>query len=304
MPSMKNSNHQAPHKLAHWGLLKICILVLCVGTANAESTSSERSLTLSSGTDATLTLPAAKSSTHGMVIMIHGWSGQKDEVGDLYKRQAGVLAERNIASLRMNIRGESEREATNYRLTSTFVSRVQDAQAGVDWAIEHYPELPIGLLGFSYGGATALELISQKPALYKTVVLWSSILNPNELFLDQPAEPFRQALETGEGAIQDWTTLLITREHVLGMIGFDPMRGLPQYRGALLSLRGSEDFVPQHDPEILKQAGGTQLESRVLQGADHIFNAFDPTKRYGERIIEQTAVWFEQTLPATQAAGG
>ena len=197
MPAMKNCNRQAPHKLAHWGLLKICILVLCVGTANAESTSSERSLTLSSGTDATLTLPAAKSSTHGMVIMIHGWSGQKDEVGDLYKRQAGVLAERNIASLRMNIRGESEREATNYRLTSTFVSRVQDAQAGVDWAIEHYPELPIGLLGFSYGGATALELISQKPALYKTVVLWSSILNPNELFLDlslihisEPTRPY------------------------------------------------------------------------------------------------------------------
>ena len=237
-----------------------------------------------------------------MVIMIHGWSGQKDEVGDLFKRQAQALAERNIASLRMNIRGESEREATNYRLTSTFVSRVQDAQAGVDWAIEHHPLLPIGLLGFSYGGATAMELISQEPAQYQSLVLWSSILNPNELLLDQPAEPLRQALETGEGAIQDWTTLLITRAHVLGMIGFDPLRGLPQYRGALLSLRGSEDSVPQHDPEILKQAGGKRLEYRILQGADHIFNAVDPTKRYGARIIEQTAVWFEQTLPAIQAA--
>jgi hypothetical protein len=59
--------------------------------------------------------------------------------------------------------------------------------------------------------------------------------------------------------------------------------------------------VPQHDPKILKQAGGTRLEYRILQGADHIFNAFDPTKRYGERIIEQTASWFEQTLPPIQA---
>lgn len=300
---MKNCILRAHHKLVYGSLLKICLLILWAGTANAESTPSEHSLTLSSGANATLTLPAGKSSARGMVIMIHGWSGQKDEVGDLFKRQAKALAERNIASLRMNIRGESERKATNYRLTSTFVSRVQDAQAGVDWAIEHYRLLPIGLLGFSYGGATAMELISQQPAQYKTLVLWSSILNPNELFLDQPAAPFRQALETGEAAIQDWTTLLITREHVLGMIGFDPMRGLPQYRGALLSLRGSEDSVPQHDPNILQQAGGAHLEYRVLQGADHIFNAFDPTKRYGDRIIEQTAAWFEQTLPAIPAAG-
>jgi alpha/beta superfamily hydrolase len=298
---MKNCIFRARHKLTYSSLLKFCLLILWAGTTNAESKSSEHSLTLSSGANATLKLPPAKSSARGMVIMIHGWSGQKDEVGDLFKRQAEALAERNIASLRMNIRGESEREATNYRLTSTFVSRVQDAQAGVDWTTKHYSQLPIGLLGFSYGGATAMELISQQPGLYKTLVLWSSILNPNELLLDQPAEPFRQALETGEGAIQDWTTLLITREHVLGMIGFNPMRGLPQYRGALLSLRGSEDSVPQHDPKILKQAGGTRLEYRILQGADHIFNAFDPTKRYGERIIEQTASWFEQTLPPIQA---
>ena len=300
---MKNRILRARNPRAPGSLLKICLLILCVGTANAESTPSERSLTLSSGANATLTLPADSSSARGMVIMIHGWSGQKDEVGDLFKRQAKALAERNIASLRMNIRGESEREATNYRLTSTFVSRVQDAQAGVDWAIEHYRLLPIGLLGFSYGGATAMELISQEPTQYQSLVLWSSILNPNELFIGQPAEPFRQALETGEGAIQDWATLLITREHVLGMIGFDPLRGLPRYRGALLSLRGSEDSVPQHDPKILKRAGGARLEYRILQGADHIFNAFDPTKRYGDRIIKQTTSWFEQTLPAIETAG-
>lgn len=258
---MKNRIRQTCNRLDHGCLLTICFLILSAGTASAESTPSARALTLSSGANATLTLPLAKSSARGMVIMIHGWSGQKDEVGDLFKRQAQALAERNIASLRMNIRGESEREATNYRLTSTFVSRVQDAQAGVDWAIEHHPLLPIGLLGFSYGGATAMELISQEPAQYQSLVLWSSILNPNELLLDQPAEPLRQALETGEGAIQDWTTLLITRAHVLGMIGFDPLRGLPQYRGALLSLRGSEDSVPQHDPEILKQAGGKRRVS-------------------------------------------
>ncbi|MBT5052887.1 MAG: hypothetical protein HOM69_06655, partial [Gammaproteobacteria bacterium] len=112
---MKNCILRARHKLTYSSLLKFCLLILWAGTANAESKSSEHSLTLSSGANATLKLPPAKSSARGMVIMIHGWSGQKDEVGDLFKRQAEALAERNIASLRMNIRGESEREATNYR---------------------------------------------------------------------------------------------------------------------------------------------------------------------------------------------
>ena len=62
-------------------------------------------------------------------------------------------------------------------------------------------------------------------------------------------------------------------------------------------------FHQQHDPKILKRAGGARLEYRILQGADHIFNAFDPTKRYGDRIIKQTTSWFEQTLPAFETAG-
>jgi hypothetical protein len=82
---MKNCIPRAHNPRVPGRLLKICLLILWAGTANAESTPSERSLTLSSGADATLTLPATKSSARGMVIMIHGWSGQKDEVGDLFK---------------------------------------------------------------------------------------------------------------------------------------------------------------------------------------------------------------------------
>ena len=47
------------------------------------------------------------------VLMIHGWAGQMDEVGDMYKHLAQRLSDQGIASIRINIRGESEREATN-----------------------------------------------------------------------------------------------------------------------------------------------------------------------------------------------
>ena len=42
------------------------------------------------------------------VVMVHGWSGVLDEVGDLYARQASQLADRGISSIRMQIQGEGD----------------------------------------------------------------------------------------------------------------------------------------------------------------------------------------------------
>ena len=38
------------------------------------------------------------------VVMVQGWSGVMDEVGDLYARQASQLADRGISSIRMQIK--------------------------------------------------------------------------------------------------------------------------------------------------------------------------------------------------------
>jgi len=78
---MKNCIPRAHNPRVPGRLLKICLLILWAGTANAESTPSERSLTLSSGADATLTLPATKSSARGMVIMIMAGQVRKMKSG-------------------------------------------------------------------------------------------------------------------------------------------------------------------------------------------------------------------------------
>ena len=272
-------------------------LVLVAQSVLALEPSQTRDLTLSTGTSATLTLSAPDRKAQGIVVMIHGWSGQKDEVGGLFKRQAEALAKQGIHSLRMDIRGESEREKSGFRLTSTFKSRINDALAGADWADKTYPSLPIGLLGFSYGGATAMALIGRAPELYQSVVFWSTIINPSEIITDDPkGEPYRAAIEHGEGYVDDFVRLTVTREHVLGMIGYNPLDGLKHYSGALLSIRGSLDSVPMHDPLILKAAGQAAGEYRIIQGADHLFNVFDTEADFDLRLIRQTTRWFEDTL--------
>ena len=282
--------------------LQVFLLALCLTVATHLQANAFRNsvVTLSTGATATLVLPVDNAELRGLIVLIHGWSGSPDEVGDLFKRQAHKLAEQGFASIRMGIRGESERAASGYRLDSTFLSRVADAKAGVDWITERHPGLPIGLLGFSYGGATALELVSQAPLKYDSVVLWSTTINPNDILLDpRRAVAFREAIESGEGFYDDWTRLTLTRAHVIGMIGFDPMRGLKDFKGAILSLHGSLDYLPLHGPEIIQTAGGERAEYRVIKGADHIFNAFDSDKSFGERILNMSAQWFDSTLSPT-----
>jgi pimeloyl-ACP methyl ester carboxylesterase len=257
----------------------------------------ELAVTLASKSEATVVLPKNGQKPNQFVVMIHGWAGEKDEVGGLFKRVGDRLAHYRIGSIRMDIRGESERKNNQIRLTSTFSSRIEDAQAGVNWVKENYPEAKIGLLGFSYGGATALQLVSQTPESFQSVVLWSSITNPLEI-LAKPelSGTHRTAIETGESTYEDWTTLTLTRKHIIGMIGYNPLIGLGNYTGALLSIRGSKDHVPLHGPSILAAANGTVEEYRVIQGADHIFNVFDPEVNYAERLIKQTTNWLIETM--------
>ena len=232
----------------------------------------------------------------GAVLMIHGWAGQMDEVGDMYKRLAAELAAENIASLRINIRGESEREATNYRLTSTFASRIQDAKAGLEYLLTTYPETKIGLLGFSLGGATALELVGQSPEAIDSLLLWSTVGNPNLMFTDFTEAQKESLMQQGEVTIPYWVDLTISQEHYLGFQGYDPFPALKNYRGALLSIRGTEDYVPAQEALIFAAASASPEKELIIEKADHIFNVLDPESVHDERLIEASKTWFSETL--------
>ena len=231
------------------------------------------------------------------VLMIHGWAGQMDEVGDMYKHLAQKLSKQGIASVRINIRGESEREATNYTLTSTFGSRVVDAKTGLDFLHNTYPDLPKGVVGFSLGASTAIALAGNYPKQISSMVLWSAAGNPDTVVESLlSAEQRRQVLETGSVVFQDWEALTITKQHFLGLIGYDIFTPFRAYTGALLCIRGTEDTLPDIDRKIIDTASSELEEYRHISGADHIFDAFNPNAKFSERVLVQTVTWLVDTL--------
>ena len=232
------------------------------------------------------------------VLMIHGWASQMNEVGDMYLRLAEQLAEQGYASLRINIRGESEREKTNFKMNSTFGSRIADAQAGLNFLREQYPDTPIAVVGFSLGGATAMALTGNNPDEISSLVLWSSAGDPAEMLGSMPADVVKEILNKGEAKVQEWVELTITRQHLLGMLGYDIFTPLEKYQGALLSIRGTDDFVTPQESKIFASANASPEESHLISGADHIYHSLAPDSPYVARVITHTVRWLNDTIPA------
>lgn len=274
---------------------------LSSSAASSQNVNLSQKINLSSGAKGVLEKPSctpkndSNANVKGAVLLIHGWAGQKDEVGDLYKDLAHQLSTHCIASVRFDVRGEAEREASNYTLSSTFKSRVEDAQAGLDYLQAQYPSTRLVVVGFSLGGATAMELVSTHPKAFEGLVLWSTALNPNEVVTNtQNFKEVRQALEEGQSTIKSWVDLTLTRKHVVGMLGYNPIRNLGDFEGKMLAIRGANDYLPAHEKVIFEASNAVSEDAYYLGGADHIFNVYEPDKSKKKEVLNLSVNWIKQ----------
>mgnify|MGYP003566100356 CR=1 FL=1 len=92
-----------------YGIL-LCAALLASGSlfvphvSAGELSAQERAVTLEGGIQGIVLEPEADSPLP-VVLMLHGFGSQKDEVGDMYKRLAAALGEQGIALLVVSFRG-------------------------------------------------------------------------------------------------------------------------------------------------------------------------------------------------------
>lgn len=112
----------------------------------------------------TLTLPANGQATHPTVLILHGFTGQRQELPvnntkeTMFSRTARLLAENGYASLRIDFRGSGESEGQ--WADTTFSGQISDARA----ALNYLAGLPqVGHSGFKSGWTGRLGHRCQRP---------------------------------------------------------------------------------------------------------------------------------------------
>lgn len=242
------------------------------------------------------TLTPAAITTCGRVLILHGYQDHRDGVGNVQKLLAEHLSEVGIESLRIDFRGEGERNG--YRVTSTIDGRIADAEASYT-TLTQDGSLPTGVFGFSLGGMTAMLLAAKHPEWFDTMVVWSAAGTGGSNLVSGDADmnqAIRQAVKTGEAQIESWTTMTITREFILSFLGVNVLDSLQNYPGSFLSIRGDRDFLPADEKQWIQKLSNPDVSYRIVKGGDHIFNVLEPGSALHQGVIQQTADWYQSRL--------
>lgn len=266
------------------------LLILLSAAACAGQTDVE----VAPGVPGRLVLPDGQP-PHGAVLLLHGFNSHMDEVGDMYADLAQDLAARGIASLRFDFSGEGPQ--AHYVVTSTYGSRVREAEQAYALLRARVPKVPMGVQGFSLGGLISMAIAEAHPDWFTVMVLWSAAASMRMDSDPAGAAAVREALATGRSVLHSWTDITLTREFLVSYIGIDVGADLSKYPGSLLTIRGSDDHLPSHDREWLASTPSNDDEFVLIGGADHIYHVLDtPRPDYGARVRRLTTDWFAARL--------
>lgn len=250
------------------------------------------------GIHGTFTRPAGDGRAVPAVLMLHGFASQRDEVGGLYARLADALAERGIASLRIDFRGWGS--SPGDMADTTVDSQLADALSAYTW-LEHEASVEpahMGLLGFSLGGSIAMLASAHVPQPPRALALWSSTHELRQSFLlEMSEETFAAAEQNAAVEINlGWRMVRLKRAFFDSLTKTDPPAALAAYQGTLLVVAGSEDSSAHSLDILTDRAGSTQKENMLVLGADHIFNVMGDSQAISEALITKTADWFAVAL--------
>jgi dienelactone hydrolase len=242
-----------------------------------------------------------------LVVMAHGHGGSRQEGGG-FRQVAEAMAERGIASIRMDFPGcgDSIESFTENNLSNMLLD-LQAARQFVATEVNVDPER-VGLLGYSMGGRL-VALLSEIDPAYRAMVMWAPGISDGaerEFQLtfggeEEYAAHRRQAAEQGSVVY----TTVWGNELELGLRWFTdlessrPQAAIAKYTGPLLVIYGDADEVvlPDVSASAVAAAVNSSNASELrIPGARHGLGFYTERPEIAQQVVESTAEFMSRQL--------
>jgi dienelactone hydrolase len=242
-----------------------------------------------------------------LVVMAHGHGGNREEGGG-FTQVAEALAERGIASIRMDFPGCGD--STESFADNNLSNMLDDLQAASAYAASR-PSIDssrTGLLGYSMGGRL-VALLSEIDPSYQVMVAWAPAVTDGAeramrvTFGGPEAYQEYKQRATDEGSVV-YTTMWGT-ELELGPEWFRdleqsrPQAALAKFTGPLLVVYGTAD--QSVSPEIAASAltaavNSSEPEELRIEGAGHALGIYSNRPEIADLVVNSSADFLAERL--------
>jgi alpha/beta superfamily hydrolase len=216
--------------------------------------------------------------SRSLVIMCHGFTGQKIENTRLFVQAARAFQKAGLNVLRFDFMGSGDSSGEFNEMTPN--TQVRDALDVLAWGRRRYRK--VAFLGLSLGGGTVICAAAQARRRPDAVLVWSTLpafrwwprdqdprpsqTNPMvpgpRFYTDRPKVDVPESFLALEG---------VPRLHIQGD------QDIPGFREKFIS------YCPKQDPTV---------RHLVIPGADHVFTTW-PHRR---RVIAESVRWLKKQL--------
>ena len=233
----------------------------------------------------------------GTILLLHGAYGRSE-----YKLNvARALASDGYRAVLVDLRGHGR--STGERITYG-VQESSDLVQVVD-ALERRGLLAgrLGVYGFSYGAATAIELAGRDPRVHAVVAV-----APYSSLRDAASHLVRNRVP-GAGLFASERWIERTMDEVGRHGGFDPRAATPvaairRTKAKVLLIHGDADrFIPPSHSTLLHQAAPDHSRVSIIEGAGHNDLAWDKKGTAASLAVDWFHQWIAHPAQAPASVG-
>ncbi|MBE3592941.1 MAG: alpha/beta hydrolase [Thermoanaerobacter sp.] len=227
-----------------------------------------------------------------MVIMFHGFTGNKVESHFIFVKMSRALEKVGIGSVRFDFYGSGESDGDFGEMT--FSSELEDARQILKFVKEQPTTDPErkGLLGLSMGGAIAGIVAREYKDEIKALVLWAPAFNMPEIIMNESVKQYGAIME--QFGFVDIGGHKLSKDFVEDISKLDIFELSKGYDKKVLIVHGTNDEAVLYkvSDRILKEVYGDNATRVAIENADHTFKSLE----WEKKAIEESVEFFKKEL--------